>query len=195
MSIKCRAEVQSYLESVIKSSNSNSNSSVDCVDGSDGSYGSDKTGGKMKNKTGKSKATSTKTNTSITPTNTGTGATTTITVVDRQDMELVTAWSLRYDNTSGTGGGGGGGNVSKTISNSNPDPDPIIYPPIADFDTDTSNTIYPTSQSLEQFGMSHLKYELQSRQLKCGGTLEQRAARLFTIKNLSIDKIPKKLKA
>ena len=159
-------EVQSYLESVIKSSsNSNSNSSVDCVDGSDGSDGSDKTGGKMKNKTGKSKVTSTKTNTSITPTNTGTGATTTITVVDRQDMELVTAWSLRYDNTSGTSGTG-----SKTISNSNPDPDPIIYPPIADFDTDTSNTIYPTSQSLEQFGMSHLKYELQSRHLKCGGT-------------------------
>jgi len=64
-----------------------------------------------------------------------------------------------------------------------PTPTTPTHPPIAGFDTDASNTLYPTSQSLEQFGLSHLKQELLSRQLKCGGTLEQRAARLFAIKN------------
>lgn len=44
-------------------------------------------------------------------------------------------------------------------------------------------------------GMERLKTELQSRGLKCGGTLSERAARLFLLKSTPIDKLPKKLLA
>lgn len=44
-------------------------------------------------------------------------------------------------------------------------------------------------------GMERLKTELQSRGLKCGGTLQERAARLFLLKSTPIDKLPKKLLA
>ncbi|KAL8162455.1 hypothetical protein V2J09_013944 [Rumex salicifolius] len=48
---------------------------------------------------------------------------------------------------------------------------------------------------LEVFGMEKLKTELQARGLKCGGTLQERAARLFLLKTTPIEKIPKKLLA
>ncbi|XP_063926836.1 splicing regulator SDE2-like [Zophobas morio] len=38
---------------------------------------------------------------------------------------------------------------------------------------------YKTSQELEELGLEFLKQELLARKLKCGGTLEQRAARLY----------------
>lgn len=100
------------------------------------------------------------------------------------EMNLITVWSLR--------------NVSKLIQNQEAKEmvaAPIVYPPIPGFDTDKENKLYPTSESLEQFGLEHLKHELMNRKLKCGGTLEQRAARLFAVKNLDVDKIPKKYKA
>lgn len=43
-------------------------------------------------------------------------------------------------------------------------------------------------------GLERLKSALQALGLKCGGTLEQRAERLFSVKNLSYDQIDKKLK-
>lgn len=43
--------------------------------------------------------------------------------------------------------------------------------------------------------MERLKNELQGRGLKCGGTLQERAARLFLLKSTPLDKIPKKLLA
>ena len=48
---------------------------------------------------------------------------------------------------------------------------------------------------LEAKGLSHLKAELERRGLKAGGTLEQRAARLFMVRGLQEGDIPHKLKA
>lgn len=44
-------------------------------------------------------------------------------------------------------------------------------------------------QQLESLGLDVLKKELVSRGLKCGGTLSERAARLFSIRGLSPDQI------
>lgn len=48
---------------------------------------------------------------------------------------------------------------------------------------------------MEVLGLERLKSELQARGLKCGGTLQERAARLFMLKSTPIEKIPKKLLA
>ena len=48
---------------------------------------------------------------------------------------------------------------------------------------------FDSPQSLENLGLNHLKNELQRRGLKCGGSLPERAARLFSIKGLSQDQI------
>jgi len=52
-----------------------------------------------------------------------------------------------------------------------------------------------TATELKQYGLEHLKCELKRRGLKCGGSLEQRAERLFLLKNTSFDKLDKKHKA
>lgn len=44
-------------------------------------------------------------------------------------------------------------------------------------------------QQLESLGLDVLKEELMSRGLKCGGTLPERAARLFAVRGLSPDQI------
>lgn len=44
-------------------------------------------------------------------------------------------------------------------------------------------------EDLEAFGLDRLKQELMNRGLKCGGTLEQRAQRLFSVKGLTKDQI------
>eukprot|EP00298_Acanthocystis_sp_HF-20_P008134 c17493_g1_i1.p1 GENE.c17493_g1_i1~~c17493_g1_i1.p1 ORF type:complete len:348 (+),score=147.38 c17493_g1_i1:49-1044(+) len=51
-----------------------------------------------------------------------------------------------------------------------------------------------SAKDLEQFGNERLKVELQKRQLKFGGTLEQRAQRLFSVKGLTPEQIPRHLK-
>lgn len=43
--------------------------------------------------------------------------------------------------------------------------------------------------------MDRLKAKLQAYGLKCGGTLQERAARLFLLKTTPIEKLPKKLLA
>ncbi len=53
---------------------------------------------------------------------------------------------------------------------------------------------YNSAEELESIGMSRLKDELYERGLKCGGNLKERASRLFAIKGLSRDEIPKKLR-
>ena len=52
-----------------------------------------------------------------------------------------------------------------------------------------------TAGEMEVFGLERLKHLLQSRGLKCGGTLKERAERLFEVKDLSKDQIPSHLKA
>ncbi|XP_020571483.1 protein SDE2 homolog [Phalaenopsis equestris] len=54
---------------------------------------------------------------------------------------------------------------------------------------------YNSATELEVLGMDRLKMELQARGLKCGGTLQERASRLFLLKTTPLDKLPKKLLA
>ncbi|CAH8387870.1 unnamed protein product [Eruca vesicaria subsp. sativa] len=54
---------------------------------------------------------------------------------------------------------------------------------------------FNSPQDLEALGTVRLKIELQSRGMKCGGTLQDRAARLFLLKSTPLDKIPKKFLA
>ncbi|CAF1702908.1 replication stress response regulator SDE2-like [Brassica napus] len=54
---------------------------------------------------------------------------------------------------------------------------------------------FNSAKDLEVLGMERLKTELQSHGLKCGGTLQERAARLFLLKSTPLDKLPKKLLA
>eukprot|EP00850_Spirogloea_muscicola_P009980 SM000057S18410 [mRNA] locus=s57:409757:411113:- [translate_table: standard] len=51
---------------------------------------------------------------------------------------------------------------------------------------------YDSTVELEALGMDRLKEELQSRGLKCGGSLQERAARLFLLKSTPLDKLDKK---
>lgn len=52
---------------------------------------------------------------------------------------------------------------------------------------------YNSAAEMEVLGMEMLKSELQTRGLKCGGTLQERAARLFLLKTTPLEKLPKKL--
>ncbi|XP_023189841.1 protein SDE2 homolog isoform X2 [Xiphophorus maculatus] len=47
----------------------------------------------------------------------------------------------------------------------------------------------PSVQQLESLGLEVLKEELMRRGLKCGGTLSERAARLYSVRGLSPDRI------
>ncbi|GBG79407.1 hypothetical protein CBR_g29554 [Chara braunii] len=51
---------------------------------------------------------------------------------------------------------------------------------------------FNTAKDLEVLGLDGLKAELQKRGLKCGGSLEERAARLFLLKSTPLDKLDKK---
>ncbi|KAG6575301.1 Replication stress response regulator SDE2, partial [Cucurbita argyrosperma subsp. sororia] len=54
---------------------------------------------------------------------------------------------------------------------------------------------FNSASEMEVVGLERLKAELQARGLKCGGTLQERAARLFLLKSTPLDKLPKKLLA
>jgi hypothetical protein len=49
--------------------------------------------------------------------------------------------------------------------------------------------------ALEAAGLDVLKRELQARGLKCGGTLAQRAERLFLLRDASLEALDAKHKA
>ncbi len=48
---------------------------------------------------------------------------------------------------------------------------------------------YSTAEELEAHGLDVLKAELSKLGLKCGGTLQQRAQRLFLLKDTPLDKL------
>jgi hypothetical protein len=54
---------------------------------------------------------------------------------------------------------------------------------------------YPSVEELQGLGLDRLKAALMAAGLKCGGTLQERAARLFSVKGLSLDQYPPKLLA
>ena len=49
--------------------------------------------------------------------------------------------------------------------------------------------------ALRDLGMESLKQELHARGLKRGGSLEERARRLWAVRNMKPDEIPKKFRA
>ncbi|GLJ42749.1 hypothetical protein SUGI_0886370 [Cryptomeria japonica] len=51
---------------------------------------------------------------------------------------------------------------------------------------------FNTPKDIERLGLERLKNELQSRGLKCGGSLSERAARLFLLKTTPLEKLHKK---
>lgn len=61
-------------------------------------------------------------------------------------------------------------------------PEPTVFLPI---DLDEIDS----AEDLEALGLNHLKHDLQRRGLKCGGALQERASRLFSVKGLSVDDI------
>jgi hypothetical protein len=68
-----------------------------------------------------------------------------------------------------------------------------------DFNTyiliDLNSDDYKIYENIEKLGNERLKVELMKRGLKCGGTLQERAKRLYSIRGLRDDEIPMKLKA
>lgn len=54
---------------------------------------------------------------------------------------------------------------------------------------------YETSEQLQELGLHRLKGALMAVGLKCGGTLQERASRLFSVKGLEPKDFPSKLKA
>ncbi|XP_065068736.1 splicing regulator SDE2-like [Rhopilema esculentum] len=53
--------------------------------------------------------------------------------------------------------------------------------------------LFSMAEELEAFGLEKLKCELMKHGLKCGGTLQQRAQRLFLLKDTPIEKLDKSL--
>ena len=51
---------------------------------------------------------------------------------------------------------------------------------------------YKSAQELEALGMDHLKSELQRLGLKSGGSLTERAARLFLLSSTPLEEIDRK---
>ena len=74
---------------------------------------------------------------------------------------------------SGSGGGGGGGASDAAEETIDP-------------------SAFASATELERFGLDRLRDELAARGLKCGGTLAQRAERLFLLKNNEVEELDKK---
>lgn len=55
--------------------------------------------------------------------------------------------------------------------------------------------VYNSSRELEELGPDRLKAALLALQVKCGGTLSERAERLFSLKGLSRKEYPRKVRA
>ncbi|KAK4339387.1 hypothetical protein RND71_040849 [Anisodus tanguticus] len=78
-------------------------------------------------------------------------------------------------------------------------PTPVSQEDAASKDSDLEKPLnfeeFSLAAELEVFGMERLKSELQASGLKCGGTLQERAARLFLLKTTPLEMLPKKLLA
>ncbi|TGZ74486.1 hypothetical protein CRM22_000904 [Opisthorchis felineus] len=67
--------------------------------------------------------------------------------------------------------------------------------PVAEPLTDSELSQVNDAHSLESYGLDVLKESLVARGLKCGGTIQERAARLFSIRGLQPEDYPPKLLA
>uniref|UniRef100_A0A915PNX7 Replication stress response regulator SDE2 n=1 Tax=Setaria digitata TaxID=48799 RepID=A0A915PNX7_9BILA len=64
---------------------------------------------------------------------------------------------------------------------------------VTNFDINLND--YDSAEKLESLGLDQLKYALEVRGLKCGGSLAERAVRLYSIKGLKPDQYPKNIRA
>lgn len=62
-----------------------------------------------------------------------------------------------------------------------------------DFGRPLDFSMFGSAQEMEALGLERLKEELQDRGLKCGGSVSERAARLFLLKSTPLEKLDKKL--
>lgn len=112
------------------------------------------------------------------------------------------------DVAAGTVGGGAGGGAPAGAASGGSDadgaaapaaaapPSPIAppaprLPPTPSIDLEKLSS----EQELRELGVDALKTELAARRLKVGGSLDQRAARLWAVRGLKPDEIPAKLRA
>ena len=100
---------------------------------------------------------------------------------------------------SGSGGGStrgapGGSSISKEEEEKTP---PAAAP--AEETPPPAETIalsdFPNAAALERFGLDRLKAELAERGLKCGGTLAQRAERLWLLRDKTLEEVDEKHRA
>ncbi|VDK86787.1 unnamed protein product [Onchocerca ochengi] len=63
---------------------------------------------------------------------------------------------------------------------------------VLNFDINLDN--YDSVEKLESLGLDRLKHALEVRGLKCGGSLNERAVRLYSVKNLKPEQYPKNIR-
>ncbi|KAF9687914.1 hypothetical protein SADUNF_Sadunf02G0142700 [Salix dunnii] len=81
------------------------------------------------------------------------------------------------------------------FSQSKPESNELVNQGSGDMEKPLNFDEFISASELEVLGMERLKTELQVHGLKCGGTLQERAARLFLLKSTPLEKLPKKLLA
>ncbi|KAK6918225.1 Sde2, N-terminal ubiquitin domain [Dillenia turbinata] len=88
--------------------------------------------------------------------------------------------------------GGEGDDVSKSTSGDNEEP-MVVRTSMSEVEKPLNFADFNSAVEMEGLGMERLKSELQTLGLKCGGTLQERAARLFLLQTTPVEKLPKKL--
>ncbi len=103
---------------------------------------------------------------------------------------------------SGSGGGStrgppGGSSISKEEEEEKTPP--AAAAPAEETPPPAEETIalsdFPNAAALERFGLDRLKAELAERGLKCGGTLAQRAERLWLLRDKTVEEVDEKHRA
>ncbi|KAK6919991.1 Sde2, N-terminal ubiquitin domain [Dillenia turbinata] len=90
--------------------------------------------------------------------------------------------------------GGEVDDVSKSRSEDHEEP-MVVSTSMSEIEMPLNFDDFNSAVEMEALGMERLKSELQTCGLKCGGTLQERAARLFLLKTTPLEKLPKKLLA
>jgi hypothetical protein len=85
-------------------------------------------------------------------------------------------------------------NYNDNNNNNNSETTSMISTKEINYLIDLKASEYSTLSSLQQLGLQNLKFQLESRGMKCSGNLQERAERLFSIRDLtSLDQIHPKL--
>ena len=110
---------------------------------------------------------------------------------DASASDIVAAESLQVESTKGKPSSAAPSALKTAPAHPSAPSGPVSYPPV---DLEQDDFAAPSLENLTVLGLLHLKVELERRGLKAGGSLEDRALRLFSVRGLSDKEIPKKLK-